>query len=92
MTDSLDTGQTENDAFNSKPIDLELDDSGQLTGKSIQSYLSLVGQLQWLETLGRLVTHGQVTTLPRFRSTPMSLQRINGYAKNNINFHWIQSK
>ena len=92
MTDSLDTGQTEDDAFNSKPIDPELDDSEQLTGKSIQPYLSLVGQLQWLVTLGRLVIHGQVTTLPRFRSTPRKLQRIYDYAKKTINFHWIQSK
>ena len=69
MTDSLDTGQTEDDAFNPKPIDPELDDSGQLTGESIQPYLSLVGQLQWLVTLGRLVIHGQPTTLSRFRSS-----------------------
>ena len=27
MTDSLDTGQTEDDAFNPKPVDPELDDS-----------------------------------------------------------------
>ena len=54
LTDSLDTGQTEDDGFNSKPIDPELDDSEQLTGESIQPYLSLVGQLQWLVTLGRL--------------------------------------
>ena len=70
LTDSLDTGQTEDDAFNSRPIDPELDDSEQLTGESIQPYLSLVGQLQWLVTLGRLVIHAQVTTLPMFRSTP----------------------
>ena len=36
MADSLDTGQTEDDAFNPKPIDPELDDFEQLTGKSIQ--------------------------------------------------------
>ena len=70
MTDSLDTGQTEDDAFNPKPIDPELDDSEQLTGESIQPYLSLVGQLQWLVTLGRLVIYGQPTTLSRFKSTP----------------------
>ena len=76
MTDSLDTGQTEDDAFNPKPIDPELDDPEQLTRESIQPYLSLVGQLHWLVTLGRLVTHAQVTTLPMFRSTIMKLQRI----------------
>ena len=45
MTDSFDTGQTEDDAFNPKPIDPELDVPEQLTGESIQPYLSLVGQL-----------------------------------------------
>ena len=74
----MDTGQTEDDAFNPKPIDPELDDSEQLTGESIQPYLSLVG--------------GQVTALPKFRSTPRKVQRIYGYAKRPINFHWIQFK
>ena len=92
MTGSLDTGQTEDDAFNPKPIDPELDDSEQLSGESIQPYLSLVGQLQWLVTLGRLVIHGQVTTLHRFKSTPKKPQRIYGNAKKTINFHWVQSK
>ena len=89
---SLDTGQTEDDIFNSKPIDPELDDSEQLTGESIQPYLTLVGQLQWLVTLGRLAIHAQVTTLSRFGSTPRKLQRIYGYVKKIIDFHWIQSK
>ena len=88
----MDTGQTEDDAFNPKPIDPELEDSEQLTGKSIQPYLSLVGQLQWLVTLGRLVNHAQVTTLSMFRSTPRKLQGIYGYVKRTIDFHWIQSK
>ena len=90
-TDSLDTGQTEDDAFHPKPIDPELDDSEQATGESIQCYLSLVGQLQWLVTLGRLVIHGQPTTLSRFRSTPRPLQGIYGYVKKTIIFNWIQS-
>ena len=34
MNESLDTGHTEDDAFNSKPIDPELDDSELLAGKS----------------------------------------------------------
>ena len=37
----------------------------QLTGESIQSFLTFVVQLQWLVTLGRLVTHTQVTTLSK---------------------------
>ena len=84
MTDSLDISQTEDDAFNPKIIDPELDDSEQLTGQSIEPYLSLVGELQWLVTLGRLVIHGQ--------PTPRQLQRIYGYVKKTIDFHWIQSK
>ena len=92
MTHSLDTGQTGNDAFNSKPIAPGLDGSEQLTDESIRPYLSLVGQLQWLRTLGRLVIHGQHTILSRFRSTPRQLQRIYGYIKNANDFHSIQSK
>ena len=92
MNDSFYTGQTEDDVFNSIPIDPELDDSEQLTGKSIRPYLILVGQLQWLVTLGRLAIHAQVTTLSRFRSTLKKLQRIYGYVKKTIDYHWIQSK
>ena len=39
--------------------------TGQLTGESIQYFLTLVVQLQWLVALGRLVTHAQVTTLSK---------------------------
>ena len=46
MIDSLESGQTEVDTFNSKPIDPELDDSEQPTVESIQPYLTLVCQLQ----------------------------------------------
>ena len=92
MIDSLDTGQTEDDTFNSKPIDPELDDSEQLTGESIQPNLTLVGQLQWLVTLGRLAIHAQVTTLPMFGSTPRKLQMTYSYVKKIFDFHWIQSK
>ena len=68
MTDSLHTGHTEDDAFNPRPIDPEVDDPEQVTGESIQPYFSLVGQLHWLVTLWRLVTHAQVPTLPMSRS------------------------
>ena len=55
QTDSLDTtGQTGDDIFSSTPINPDLDDPKQLTG-----------ELQWLVVLGRLVTHAQVTTLPK---------------------------
>ena len=63
QTDSLATGQTGDDISNSTPINPDLDDPDQLTGESIQSFLTLVVQLQWLVVLGRLVTHAQVTTL-----------------------------
>ena len=43
----------------------DVDDPEQLTGESIQSFLTFVVQLQWLVTLGRLVTHAQVTTLSK---------------------------
>ena len=43
----------------------DADDLEQLTGESIQSFLTLVVQLQWLVALGRLVTHAQVTTLSK---------------------------
>ena len=41
------------------------DDPEQLTGESIQSFLTFVVQLQWFVALGRLVTHAQVTTLSK---------------------------
>ena len=65
QTDSLATGQTGDDIFSSTPIHADLDDPEQLTGESIQSFLTLVVQLQWFVVLGRLVTHAQVTTLPK---------------------------
>ena len=65
QTDSLATGQTGDDAFNSIPINPDVDDPEQLTGESIHSFLTLVVQLQWLVALGRIVTHAQVTTLPK---------------------------
>ena len=62
----------------------ELDDTELLTGKSIQHYLTMIGQLQWLVTLGRFDIHAQVTTMSRFRSAPRKghlerLQRVYGY-------------
>ena len=62
----------------------ELDDSELLKGDSIQHYLTMIGQLQWLVTLGRFDIHAQVTTMSKFRSAPRKghlerLQRIYGY-------------
>ena len=44
----------------------------------------MIGQLQWIVTLGRFDIHAQVTTMSRFRSAPRKghlekLQRIYGY-------------
>ena len=62
----------------------ELDDTELLTGESIQHYLTMIGQLQWLVTLGRFDIHAQVTTMSRFSSAPRKghlerLQRVYGY-------------
>ena len=62
----------------------ELDDTELLTGESIQHYLTMIGQLQWLVTLGWFDIHAQVTTMSRFRSAPRKghlerIQRIYGY-------------
>ena len=43
----------------------DADDPEQITGESIQSFLTFVVELQRLVTLGRLVTHAQVTTLSK---------------------------
>ena len=62
----------------------DLDDTELLTGESIKHYLTMVGQLQWLVTLGRFDIHAQITTMSSFRSAPRKghlerLQRIYGY-------------
>ena len=67
QSDSLATGQTGDDIFNSTPINPDLDEPEQLTGEAIQTFLALVVQLQWLVSLGRLVTHAQVTTLSKLK-------------------------
>ena len=46
----------------------ELDDTELLNEESIQHYLTMIGQHQWLVTLGRYDIHAQVTTMSRFRS------------------------
>ena len=91
-TDSLATGQTGDDIFNSTPINPDLDDPEQLTGESIQSFLTLVVQLQWLASLGRLVTHAQVTTLSKLKLIQKKLQRAYGYVLKITEFYWTQSK
>ena len=41
----------------------ELDDTELLPGDSIQHYLTMIGQLQWLGTMRRFDIHAQVTTM-----------------------------
>ena len=78
QTDSLATGQTGDDIFSSTPVNPDLDDPEQLTGESIQSFLILVVQLQWLVALGRLVTHVQVTTLSKLKLTQKKFMTYGG--------------
>ena len=63
----------------------ELDTSEILQGDMAAKYLTMMGQLQWLVTLGRFDIHAQVTTLSRFRAAPRQgymdrLKRIYSYA------------
>ena len=46
----------------------ELDTSEILEGDMAAKYLTMVGQLQWLVTLGRFDIHAQVATISRFRA------------------------
>ena len=63
----------------------ELDTSEILEGDMDAKYLTMVGQLQWLVTLGRFDIHAQVATMSRFRTAPRQghmdrLKRIYSYA------------
>ena len=62
----------------------ELDDTELLTGEFNQQYLTMIGQLQFLVSLGWFDIHAQVTTMSRFRSAPRKghlerLPRVYGY-------------
>ena len=63
----------------------ELDTSEILEGDMAAKYLTMLGQLQWLVTLGRFDIHAQVATMSRFRAAPRKgymdrLKRIYSYA------------
>ena len=63
----------------------ELDISEILEGDMAAKYMTTVGQLQWLVTLGRFDIHDQVATMSRFRAAPRQghmdrLKRIYSYA------------
>ncbi len=62
----------------------EIDTSELLVHKEIDYYLTMVGQLQWLITLGRSDIQSSVTSLSRFRAAPRKghldrLKRIYAY-------------
>ena len=63
----------------------ELGTSEILEGDMAVKYLTMVGQLQWLATLGRFDIHAQVATMSRFRAAPSQghmdrLKRLYSYA------------
>ena len=63
----------------------ELNTSEILEGDMAAKYPTMVGQLQWLDTLGRFEIHAQVVTMSRFRAAPRQghmdrLKRIYSYA------------
>ena len=62
----------------------ELDFSEILEGDMAAKYLMMVGQLQWLVTLGRFDLHAQAAAMSRFRGAPRQdhmdrLKRIYSY-------------
>jgi hypothetical protein len=62
----------------------ELDDSPLLEPEQVTEYLSLMGQLQWLISLGRFDVSSAVTALSTFRSKPRighlnRAKRVVGY-------------
>ena len=62
----------------------ELDTSEILEGHEVNHYLTMVGQLQWLITLGRFDIQAQVITMSRFQAQPRHghlerLKRIYAY-------------
>ena len=66
----------------------EMDDSAILEEKGRAQYLSMIGQLQWLVTLGRIDVMSAATTMARFRIEPRDghlkrLKRIYGYLRNH---------
>ena len=69
----------------------ELDTSEILEEDMAAKYLTMVGQLQWLVTLGRFDIHDQVATMSRFRAAPRQghmdrLMRISSDAIRTKNY------
>ena len=68
----------------------DADDPEQLTGESIQSFLTFVVQLQWLVALGRLVTHAQACGGIILISRPTFMD-IYPYFQDNTSFKFPSS-
>ena len=64
-----------------------LDDTELLTGQSIQHYLTMIGQLQWLVTLGRFDIYTQVPFLVQVHIS--SNKRTSGKATKDL---WLCQK
>ena len=63
----------------------ELDTCENLDRSMVAKYHTMVGQLQWLVTLGRFDLHAHVATMSRFRAAPRQghmdrLKKIYAYA------------
>ena len=70
----------------------DADDPEQLTGESIQSFLTLVVQLQWLVALGRLVTYAQVTTLFKLVTEVCYLLEVSWQMCHAWITHWTVAR
>ena len=53
-----------------KIVHPELDTSDILEGQQVNHYLTMVGQLQWLITLGRFDIQAHIITMSRFQAQP----------------------
>ena len=68
----------------------ELDTSEILEGDMAAKYLTMVGQLQWLVTLGRFDIHAQVATMLRFRAAPRQGHGLRGFTPMPLELRIIQ--
>ena len=70
----------------------ELDTSEILEGDMAAKYLTMVGQLQWMATLGRFDIHAQVATMSRFRAAPRQghMDRLKGFTPMPLGLRIMQ--
>ena len=65
----------------------EIDTSELLDSEGVTKFQSMIGQLQWLVTLGRIDIFSAVVTMSRFRAAPRQghldrLKRVYGYVRD----------